>query len=202
MTVALDRENLRLILETISQGFESAETVVDETGEEKTIVHTRRPNKTIAMALWTEAMLGIRISDVVKLRLCDIVREKGRYHLNIVEQKTSKHRSFVVPAEVYATLEDYRKEQGIGEEDRLFPLQPRVIQKHLKLTREYLELKDISTHSFRKNAGAEIYEQSGHDIEIVRQFFQHSSVATTQRYLGVGREKVDAAILKREKIDF
>lgn len=202
MTIALDRDSLRLILETISTGFQSVETEIDENGDEKTVIHTRRPNKPVAMALWTEATLGIRISDVIKLRLCDIVREHGQYRLNIVEQKTGKPRSYVVPADVYATLDDYRQEQELPLDALLFPISKRMVQKQLLLACQALEIENVGTHSFRKNAGAELYEQSGHNIELVRQFFQHSTAAVTQRYLGVDREQVDAAILKRPKIEF
>ena len=40
-----------------------------------------RPNNRIATALVIEANLGIRISDILNLRLRDIVKESGRYRL-------------------------------------------------------------------------------------------------------------------------
>ena len=49
-----------------------------------------RPNERAATALVLEANLGLRISDILQLRLCDIVRDGDRFHLEIVEQKTGK----------------------------------------------------------------------------------------------------------------
>lgn len=49
-----------------------------------------RPNERIATALVVEGNLGLRISDILRLRLCDIVRDGVRYRLAIVEQKTGE----------------------------------------------------------------------------------------------------------------
>ena len=56
-----------------------------------------RPNERIATALVLEGNLGLRISDILKLRQCDIVRDGDRYRLEVVEQKTGKRRVFTVP---------------------------------------------------------------------------------------------------------
>ena len=49
------------------------------------------PNERVATALVLEGNLGIRISDILSLRPCDIVRDGDRYRLEIVEKKTGKH---------------------------------------------------------------------------------------------------------------
>ena len=51
-----------------------------------------RANDRIATALILEANLGLRISDILNLKLCDIVRDGNRYRLDITEQKTEKKR--------------------------------------------------------------------------------------------------------------
>ena len=43
-----------------------------------------RPNDRVATALVLEGNLGLRISDIVKLRPCDIVNDGGRFRLSIV----------------------------------------------------------------------------------------------------------------------
>ena len=45
--------------------------------------------------------------------------------------------------------------------------------------------KNIGTHSFRKFFVNEIYKDNGCDIALVQQLLQHSSVAITQRYIGI-----------------
>ena len=76
-TKALTTEQYKEIVATMKQGFCGC-----------------RPNERIATALVLEGNLGLRISDIVKLRPCDIVRDGDRYRLEIVEQKTGKHRIF------------------------------------------------------------------------------------------------------------
>lgn len=56
-----------------------------------------RPNERIATALVLEGNLGLRISDILKLKLSDIVKDGDRYRLCITEQKTGKQREFTVP---------------------------------------------------------------------------------------------------------
>ena len=60
-----------------------------------------RPNERVATALVLEANLGLRISDIIHLRLADIVKDGERYRLSIVEQKTKKARTFTVPLALY-----------------------------------------------------------------------------------------------------
>ena len=54
-----------------------------------------RPNERIATALVLEGNLGLRISDILRLRLSDIVRDGDRYRLSIIEQKTGKYREVI-----------------------------------------------------------------------------------------------------------
>lgn len=80
-----------------------------------------RPNERIATALVLEGNLGLRISDIVKLRPGDIVRDGERYHLEIVEKKTGKHRVFTVPLSIQQYIEIYFLKNGIRQNDRIFP---------------------------------------------------------------------------------
>ena len=155
-----------------------------------------RANPRIAAALTAEANLGIRIGDVLKLRLCDIIMDGGRYRLNIREEKTGKRRVFTVPGDVYSFLQDYATEQGIAPDERLFPITVRAVQKHVKAVREKLGYSNISTHSFRKWYATDIYNASGHDIILVQQLLQHSSPMITRRYIGISEEKIENAISK------
>lgn len=155
---------------------------------------TIRPNPRIAAALTAEANLGMRIGDVLKLKLSDIVKDGGRYRLNITEEKTGKRRVFTVPAEVYQFFCDYAREQRIPADALLFPITVRAVQKHLKAVCDLLGFENISTHSFRKWYATDIYESNGHDIVLVQQLLQHSSPTVTRRYIGIADEKVEQAI--------
>lgn len=56
-----------------------------------------RGNERIATALVLEGNLGLRISDILRLRPCDILLDGDRYRLEIVEQKTGKQREYSAP---------------------------------------------------------------------------------------------------------
>lgn len=157
-----------------------------------------RPNRRAAMALVMEANLGIRISDIVKLRLCDIIRDGDRYRLSIAEQKTGKSRYFTVSDQMRAFLVDYCYQNGIRHDEPIVQIKRRSVQDALKKVTNYLELERVGTHSFRKFFATRIYENSGHDTELVREILQHGSLATTQRYLRVTSERVEAALNDNE----
>ena len=155
---------------------------------------TVRPNPRVATALVLEANLGIRISDILNLRLCDIIRDGDRYRLNITEQKTGKRRSFTVPFVIYQYLENFCLHYGIGRREIIFPMTARNIQLILQKACESLDLENISTHSFRKFFATEIYRNNGYDIMLVQHLLQHSSAAITQKYIGIDTKAVEDAL--------
>lgn len=118
------------------------------------------------------------------------------YRMDIIEEKTGKARRHQVPEPVYNYIRDYCAENGINPERRIFQFTERAVQKALKAAREYLDIPQTSTHSFRKFAGQQIYKNSGHDIVAVKEFYQHASVTTTQEYLAQSSEKLAQAINK------
>ena len=176
-TNALTTAQYTEIIETMKQGF---------TGF--------YPNERIATALVLEGNLGLRISDILRLRLSDIVMDGGRYRLAITEQKTGKERVFTVPLVIQQYLENYCLRNGIGRNDRIFPLTERAVQKQLALVCDYLGFEGISTHSFRKWYATEIYKDSGYDIALVQRLLQHSSASVTQRYIGIEPRRIEQAI--------
>ena len=153
-----------------------------------------RANDRIATALVLEGNMGMRIEDILKLRLSDIIRDGSRYRLDIVEQKTKKKRTFTVPLPIYQYLQLYCMENNIPADAVIFPITERAVQKHLQKVVDYLGYGDsIGTHSFRKFFATEIYKNNNYDIVLVQKLLQHSSVATTQGYINV-EAVVEAAL--------
>ena len=178
-TLALTEEQYKEIIDTIRTGFLSS-----------------RPNQRIATALVLEANLGLRISDILQLRLKDIVKDGERYRLDIVEQKTGKSRTFTVPVEIYQYIQQSCIDTEIKSNEAIFPISERAVQKHLKAVCDYLGYEGISTHSFRKFFATNIYRDSNYNIALVQTLLQHSSAAITQRYLGIGSAELEQAIQK------
>ena len=153
-----------------------------------------KPNERIATALTLEANLGMRISDILHLSYCDIIKDGDRYRLDISEIKTGKERVFTVPDEILEYIWEYKERHHMTEQQRLFDLSERQIQKHLQAACEYLGLSGISTHSFRKYFATQIYINNGYNIELVRQLLQHSSAAVTQKYIGIQSKQIENAL--------
>ncbi len=153
-----------------------------------------KANPRCVAILTAEANLGMRVGDILKLRLSDFIRDGNRYRLNIVEERTGKKRTFTVPDEMYNYFCEYARKNEIEPNERLFPVTERAVQKHLKTVCDYLGFENISTHSFRKWYATDIYNASGHDIILVQHLLQHSSPVTTRRYIGIAEEKVENAI--------
>ena len=187
-TVALTNEQYEKIIETIRNGFICSDG------------HIVKPNKRIATVLSLEANLGLRISDILQLRLSAIVHDGNRYRLNIVEKKTKKKREFTVPIEIYSYIQNYVLENKINPAAKLFDMSERTVQNHLQLICGHLGYENISTHSFRKYFATSIYVNNNYNIELVRVLLQHSSVATTQRYIGIGTKEIESALQNHIKL--
>lgn len=176
-TIALTEEQYIEIIKTIREGF-----------------LTSRPNNRIAMALILEANIGIRISDIIDLKLNDFVKDGNRYRLNITEQKTGKSRTFTVPNELMQYIRQYCLDNNIKSNDIIFKVTERAVQKHLKLVCDYLGYEGISTHSFRKFFATNIYINNDFNIVLVQQLLQHSSPTITQKYIGIGTKELENAL--------
>ena len=182
-TRAVDEDTFRLIISTMRNGF-----VMNGV--------SYKPNDRIATILVLEYNLGLRVGDILQLKVDSFVKDGSRYRLDIYEQKTGKYRNFTVPVEVYSYVRDYAYVHSIPAYARLFPITERAVLKHLKVTSEYLGLDGVGSHSFRKGFATNVYVNNHYNIELVRTLLQHSSVTVTQRYIGIGSKELEDAIKK------
>lgn len=185
---AISLAEVKSIIGLIRNGF------IDNNGKK------HKANKEIAFALNLQSNLGLRIGDVLKLSINDIVLENNRYHLKLVETKTKKLRTFTVPTEIYNYMRIYQLENKIADNEPLIKTSVRNIQKILKYATETLGLEDISTHSFRKYFATTIYMNNSYDIRLVQELLQHSDISTTQRYVGISSQRIESAIMNHTNI--
>ena len=109
-----------------------------------------RPNPKVAMALVMEANIGIRISDITHFSLDKVIKEGNKYRLNLIEQKTGKQRKFTIPIELLQYIQQFCIDNNIKSNERIINISERAVQKQLNFVCDYLGLKNVSTHSFRK----------------------------------------------------
>lgn len=163
-----------------------------------------KPSEEIALMLTITGNCGLRIGDCTKLKLKSFIKEGKEYKYNIIEEKTGKKRTNIIPNAIYQLIKEYAKRKNKTETEYIFNHTIRSIQYKLKNIANYLgdDYKDISTHSFRKHAGMTLYRASGNDIELTRKFLNHSSVSTTQRYLGVNDDEINELLRSSYNIPF
>jgi len=157
-----------------------------------------KPNGRIAAVEVVQASLGLRLGDVLQLKMSSFVKDGSRWRLAIREQKTGKLREFTVPVEVYSFIQEYSMSRGISRGARLFDISERQVERHLNkvFAKMGLPLERYGSHSYRKTFATQVYQDNGYNIELVRVLLQHSNVQITQRYLSISQKAVEDALAR------
>jgi integrase/recombinase XerD len=158
---------------------------------------------TMATSLKARAMLtlaygcGLRASEVVRLRACDIDSEQ--MIIRVVQAKGRKDRNVMLPAEILDLLRRWwksrptRRDAGVALEQRwLFPGR---IDRHPTTARQFGRLfkeaakaaglrKAVSLHSLRHSFATHLLED-GNDIRLIQALLGHEKLDTTARYTRV-----------------
>lgn len=156
--------------------------------------HGRRVFLMFSVGIYT----GLRISDIVGLQ----VRHVSGQYINLVETKTGKETEVVINENLAAVLDE--RLAGMSPDDWLFPSQKRGAGGQIRhistrtaaddmhwIAKRYDLKFPFCCHSMRKIYGYWYYKTSGGDIEGLRQYFNHSDVNITKRYIGVDRDEVN-----------
>ncbi len=179
-TRPLSMEEYKTIMELLQNGFTYSE------GEKE---KKFRPNNQIALALRLQANLGLRISDVLRLTVNSFRGNK----LEVIEKKTNKLQYRDIDSNITNMVKDYAIENGLKANDLIISVSEKAIQKQLRIICNYLDLDNVSTHSFRKMYATRQYELNNNNIELIKELLNHSSIATTQRYIKVSQEAINKA---------
>ena len=175
----LEYDEYMTIITLCQKGF----TYKDEYG----VKHIFKPNKQLAMTFMLQANLGLRISDVLKLKPSTFKNDK----LEVIEKKTGKLQYRTINRNLKELIYEYALENNIKSNDYLIQVKVRAIQKQLSIIANYLNLTNISSHSFRKLFGVTVYNKTNGNIELLKELFNHSSISTTQRYIKVSQKQID-----------
>jgi len=139
---------------------------------------------------------GLRIGDILKLHIRDVV---GKKSLNIRDNKTNKINRLDFNPELKKALDHYTKDKEPGE----FLIKSRNGKnkaitrsrsyKILKQVAELYNLDNIGNHSLRKTFGYALYEQTK-DIVQVQKALNHGDASQTRRYIGIDNEIINKSI--------
>jgi integrase len=148
---------------------------------------------------------GLRISDILKMRVCDVIDERGKpkAYYELREQKTGKVKRFPFPKNVQKAIADYLSDYDGDHERYLFVSrkgdnQPITRQHAWYIINEAarkVEITDkIGTHTLRKTFGYHAYK-NGTDIVLLQQIFNHSAPSVTLRYIGITQDDIDSVVI-------
>lgn len=151
--------------------------------------------------LWTYYILvrlgistALRYSDLSQITWKDLL---GRTKIIIREKKTGRVREIPLNTDLVQNLTSVYLKQGSPETNsKVLPLTIRTVNKQLKIyaAKSGVRGKRISSHTFRKTFGREVWKRNNYsEASLVKlsQLFRHSSTAITRIYLSITKEEVD-----------
>lgn len=167
-------------LQEIQEGLEAA---TDE--------HGRRVYLFFMCGIYT----GLRVSDLVRLKAGHVRGEE----IVLIEKKTRKEQVIPIATVLQKVVAD--RTAGMDDEDFLFPSRSRgtdgsarpittrsAYDDMQKIAQRFGLRGSIGCHTLRKTFGYWHYKKN-HDLEILRQWFNHASTDVTRRYIGVDVEE-------------
>ncbi|AHF07078.1 site-specific integrase [Desulfitobacterium metallireducens] len=145
---------------------------------------------------------GLRVSDLLQLKVADVIDEKGRIRdrITIREKKTGKTKTFPFSDTVIKALREYVPNLSTGS--ALFPSRkgrtPITRQQAYRILNDaakVIGVKDkIGTHTLRKTFAYHAYI-SGVDVTRIQALLNHSSPRETLRYIGITQDELDDVYL-------
>jgi integrase len=150
---------------------------------------------------------GLRVGDLLKLKVKDIRYLKAGETLKIKEGKTGKENVLAVNKTVYKALLHYLETVRPADSDMVFkskkgenkPLSIQAVNNYIKKWTKAVNLKgNYGAHSLRKTWGYIQRTQFGVGFELICKRFNHTSPAMTMRYLGIEDKEVNTILMNNE----
>lgn len=160
--------------------------------ELKTLINTECRHEIVKRAFLFSCLCGLRVSDIRKLRWCDLQRSGGRVRIEITMQKTKEPLYLPISDEALKWL----PERGdAGDSDFIFPLTHEgTVNDTLQHWAKVAGItKHISFHLAR-HTHATMMLTLGADLYTVSKLLGHKNIATTQIYAKIVDKKKEEAI--------
>lgn len=151
-----------------------------------------------ALLIATGSYIGLRISDLLRVKWVQILNQK---YLTIVEKKTNKERKITINPELKEIIQRlFYKMDGKLEQFMFvnrFGKQPVTVQyvnfKLKEIFSKYGIRGQYSSHFMRKTLGRRVWEMNQYSDQallLLSQLFNHSSTTTTKIYLGIREQEI------------
>jgi integrase len=146
---------------------------------------------------------GLRIGDLLKLKVRNVQGVKPGETVRVREQKTGKDNVLVINKATHKALQDYLDQNELDLDDYLFqsqkgkgPLSVSYVNRLVKSWCRQINLRgNYGTHTLRKTFGYIQRIQYGVGFELLCKRFNHSSPAVTMRYLGIEDKEVNGILM-------
>jgi integrase len=146
---------------------------------------------------------GLRVVDLLRLKVRDVKHLKPGDSIRIREQKTGKDNILMVNKTVYKSFQNYMAQLKPDDTDFLFksrkgnaPLQSQAVSKLVKKWTADINLAgNYGAHTLRKTFGYIQRTVFGTGFEILCKRYNHSSPSITMRYLGISDKDVQEILL-------
>ena len=141
---------------------------------------------------------GLRISDILRLRVSDVYKKSTIY---LTEKKTGKRKVIAASNKMKKALNAYIEKHNMQQEDYLIksrkgfnnPIGRNMAYRIIKGACKIYGISNVGTHTLRKTFGYKHY-QKYKDIEELRKYFNHSSSSVTTRYIGLQQEVMNKQV--------
>lgn len=160
--------------------------------ELKTLINTECRHEIVKRAFLFSCLCGLRVSDIRKLRWCDLQRSSGRVRIEITMQKTKEPLYLPISDEALKWLPERGEANG---SDFIFPLTHEgTVNDTLQHWAKVAGItKHISFHVAR-HTHATMMLTLGADLYTVSKLLGHKNIATTQIYAKIVDKKKEEAI--------
>lgn len=142
---------------------------------------------------------GLRVGDLLKLKVGQVRGLKRAACVEIFEGKTGKRNVLVINGLVEKALKHYFAQMDVDDNAYLFasrkgqnrPITIQTVNRLIKQWTKAINLKgNYGAHSLRKTWGYLQRTKKGVGFEIIAKRFNHSSPSVTMRYLGIQSKEV------------
>lgn len=157
--------------------------------------YLKRTNERNYMLFIIGIYTGLRISDILKLKVKDV---KEKRYIYIREKKTSKQNIIEINKFLEKEFKWYCSDK---ENDEYLVKSREGVNKSISRVQAYNVIKDISksfridnlgTHTLRKTFGYHYYKQTK-DVATLMKMFNHSDPSITLKYIGIIQDQLNRA---------
>lgn len=157
--------------------------------------YLKRINERNYIMFITGVYSGLRISDIIKLKVSDV---KERKYVYIREKKTKKQNIIALNKLLIKEFKWYCEDKPDDEyliksrESTNKPISRQRAYQIIKNVAESFEVENLGTHTLRKTFGYHYYNQTK-DVATLMKLFNHSDPSITLKYIGVVQDQLNKA---------